>query len=58
MKKIVFLFFVTVALQSCTGSDKKNTPAGGAGKDQAPTLTSADSSNGYGDKTASDSLNH
>jgi hypothetical protein len=58
MKKTGFLFVVIVlVLQSCSGSDtKNNVPAGGAGKDQAPTATSADSSNGYGDRTHIDSL--
>jgi uncharacterized protein YceK len=58
MKKISLLFFViALVLQSCSGSDtKNNVPAGGAGKDQAPTATSADSSNGYGDRTHSDSI--
>lgn len=58
MKKISFLFFVVaMVFQACTGSDKTSTPASGAGKDQAPTVTSADSSNGYSAKTA-DSLKH
>lgn len=55
MKKTIFAaMLATLLVTACSGPDNSNVPAGtngGTGAGQAPTTTSADSSNGYADST-------
>lgn len=55
MKKLLFILLVSAF--ACKDKQKDNV-SGGAGIDQSPTTMSADSANGYADKTARDSMRH